>query len=80
MRRIWSIIDELNFTQKTKNKMFIMFNTAGWTCVALLLCIIFGAFFGTFSDNWIKITMIIIGYIGIGIGFFGSVMYLLRNS
>ena len=59
MRRIWSIIDELNFTQKTKNKMFIMIFM--FVCLIQIIFIYYGgSIFRTYGLTFIELAKILL--------------------
>ena len=50
-----------------------------WSGIAFLLSLIAGVFCG-YSAEWVEWTVIITGYAGIGIGFFGGVIYYMRQA
>ena len=80
MKKIWEIINEKEWKKDIKYKLFVGVNTAAWVIITFLLCLLVGVLFGGINAYWMKITVIAVGYIGIGIGFFGSVFYILRNT
>ena len=73
MMRLWKYVDTKKLDNKSKANIFLIMNIILWSGIAFLLSLIAGVFCG-YSAEWVEWTVIITGYAGIGIGFFGGVI------
>ena len=79
MMRLWKYVDTKKLDNKSKANIFLIMNIILWSGIAFLLSLIAGVFCG-YSAEWVEWTVIITGYAGIGFGFFGGVIYYMRQA
>ena len=79
MMRLWKYVDTKKLDNKSKANIFLIMNIILWSGIAFLLSFVAGVFCG-YSAEWVEWTVIITGYAGIGIGFFGGVIYYMRQA
>ena len=79
MMRLWKYVDTKKLDNKSKANIFLIMNIILWSGIAFLLSLIAGVFCG-YSAEWVEWTVIITGYAGIGIGFFGGVINYMRQA
>jgi len=79
LEKIQSPEDVKKLDNKSKANIFLIMNIILWSGIAFLLSLIAGVFCG-YSAEWVEWTVIITGYAGIGIGFFGGVIYYMRQA
>ena len=79
MMKLWKYVDAKNLDKKSKANIFLIMNIILWSGIAFLLSLIAGVFCG-YSAEWVEWTVIITGYAGIGIGFFGGIIYYMRQA
>lgn len=60
------------------DQRFVVVNTMVWTVAALLICMIFGFLFH-FSAKWLEWTVTITGVMGMGVGFFGGIIFAMNH-
>ena len=72
-------LKKLDRKAKSKANIFLIMNIILWSGIAFLLSFVAGVFCG-YSAEWVEWTVIITGYAGIGIGFFGGVIYYMRQA
>ena len=68
MMGLWKYVDAKKLDNKSKANIFLIMNIILWSGIAFLLSLIAGVFCG-YS-----------GYAGMGIGFFGGVIYYMRQA
>ena len=79
MMRLWKYVDAKKLETTSKANIFLIMNIILWSGIAFLLSFVAGVFCG-YSAEWVEWTVIITGYAGIGIGFFGGVIYYMRQA
>lgn len=79
MMRLWKYVDAKKLDNKSKANIFLIMNIILWSGIAFLLSLFVGVFC-EYSAEWVEWTVIITGYAGIGIGFFGGVIYYMRQA
>ena len=79
MMRLWKYVDAKKLDNKSKANIFLIMNIILWSGIAFLLSFVAGVFCG-YSAEWVEWTVIITGCAGIGIGFFGGVIYYMRQA
>lgn len=73
MRKLWDWTKEhFSGNMQKKRRIFLCMNTALWSFIPFLLCVVVGLFMG-FSDKWLEYTMIATGYLAVYVGFFGGI-------
>ena len=79
MMRLWKYVDAKKLDNKSKANIFLIMNIILWSAIAFLLSFLAGVYCG-YSAVLVEWTVIITGYAGIGIGFFGGVIYYMRQA
>lgn len=79
MMRLWNYIKEQNMDKKKKGYLFVLANTILWVVAAGLIAFVTGGLVG-FDARWLEWSVLLIGYAGVGMGFFYGIIYYMRHA
>lgn len=79
LKGMWEEIDCRKMSSSKKRNCFVAINVLLWTFIPLVSCLLAGLAAGNFGETWAFITFLVIGYSAVVLGFFRSVIYLLRR-
>lgn len=76
MKKIWNTVKTLRLKNEYKNKLFILLSVVEYCLIGGLIWLVLGKIYFP-GISWL---LCFIGYPGIFIGFFGSILYLYRHD
>ncbi len=79
MKKLWDCAMQKHWSNVTKVYWFLFMNTVLWIAIPFLLCLIAGTVTG-YNMQWMEGTTILTGYSGMGLGFFGGIIFYMRQS
>ena len=79
MKKLWDCAMQKHWSNVAKVYWFLFTNTILWIAIPLILCLIAGTVTG-YNTQWMEWTTILTGYSGMGLGFFGGVIFYMRQS
>lgn len=79
MRKLWNCAMQKQWSYTTKVYWFLFMNTIFAIVIPLILCLIVGTVTG-YNTQWIEWTTILIGYSGLGFGFFGGILFSMNEN
>lgn len=79
MKKLWEFTQSLKEEEDEKRTTFLLIHTLLWFMIPFLFYLLAGAVFG-FSTKWYEVTFCIVGYLALGMGFFGGCIFLMRNT
>lgn len=78
MKRLWDYIEKKDLPDNKKASYFIAANVLLWIMIPLCFCLVIGGLSG-YSSRWMQWCFLITGYCSVGIGFFGGILYYMRQ-
>lgn len=80
MRLLWNELSKQRWTIEKTHRFFLLLHTLLWTLPEFLLVFVICRMLAIPAAETVKYVGMATGYLGICVGFFGGVIWLLRNT